>query len=114
MNFRIYTLLLFSHLLSCDGGLVFFGGGGTGSRRQHGNACSCEDSSPRGKILRTRSHSYEILKENTSLTDGDLKEFKLLDIPTVKDATFAKEKGIVHEINYLPIPEEMNIFNVDY
>lgn len=57
---------------------------------------------------------FELLKQNTSLTDGDLKELKLLEVPTIKNAAFAKEKGIVHEVNLFPIPEEMNIFNVDY
>jgi ATP-dependent Clp protease protease subunit len=57
---------------------------------------------------------FELLKQNTSLTDGDLKELKLLEVPTIKDATFAKGKGIVHEVNFFPVPEEMNIFNVDY
>jgi hypothetical protein len=55
----------------------------------------------------------EILKKNTSLTDEDFKTLKLYDVPTIKDATFAKDKGIVHEIKYVPITEE-NIFNVDY
>lgn len=57
---------------------------------------------------------FDLLKQNTSLTDSDLKELKLLEVPTIKDATFAKEKGIVHEVNFLSIPEEMNILNVDY
>jgi len=57
---------------------------------------------------------FDLLKQNTSLTDGDLKELKLLEVPTIKDAAFAKEKGIVHEVSYLPFPEEMNILNVDY
>lgn len=61
-----------------------------------------------------RDTTFKILKERTSLTDEDFKELKLLDVPIIKDAAFAKEKGIVHEINYFPFPEEMNIFNVDY
>jgi len=62
----------------------------------------------------SRQCTLQILKENTSLTDEDLQKLKLLDVPIVKDAGFAKEKGIVHEVNYVTIPEEMNIFNVDY
>lgn len=61
-----------------------------------------------------RDITFEVLKENTSLTDDDFKELKLLDVPLIKDAGFAKEKGIVHEVEYVTIPEEMNIFNVDY
>lgn len=61
-----------------------------------------------------RDTTFDILKENTSLTDEDFKELKLLDVPIIKSPTFAKEKGIVHEINYLAIPEETDIFNVEY
>jgi ATP-dependent Clp protease, protease subunit len=61
-----------------------------------------------------RQTTFKILKENTSLTDSDLKELKLLDVPLIKDAGFAKEKGIVQEVKYITFPEEMNIFNVDY
>jgi ATP-dependent protease ClpP protease subunit len=61
-----------------------------------------------------RQTTLEILKANTSLTDGDLKELKLLYEPVIKDATFAKAKGIIDDINYLAFPEEMNIYNVDY
>jgi ATP-dependent Clp protease, protease subunit len=61
-----------------------------------------------------RETTFEILKANTSLTDGDLKELKLLDVPVIKDAAFAKGKGIVHQVEYFPFPEGMDIFNVDY
>jgi ATP-dependent Clp protease protease subunit len=61
-----------------------------------------------------RDAVFDLLKQNTSLTDSDLKELKLLEVPIIKDAAFAKEKGIVHEVDFFPIPEEMNIFNVDY
>jgi ATP-dependent Clp protease protease subunit len=61
-----------------------------------------------------RDAVFELLKENTSLSDSDLQELKLLNVPTIKDATFAKEKGIVHEVDFFPIPEEMNIINIDY
>jgi ATP-dependent Clp protease, protease subunit len=57
---------------------------------------------------------FALLKGKTSLKDSDLKELKLLEVPTIKDAAFAKEKGIVHEVDFFPIPEEMSIFNVDY
>jgi ATP-dependent Clp protease protease subunit len=62
----------------------------------------------------SRERTFEILKENTSFTDEDFKELKLLVEPVIKDAAFAKAKGIVHEVQYLPFPEEMIIVNVDY
>ncbi len=61
-----------------------------------------------------RDTTFEVLKESTSLTDEDFKELKLLDVPIIKDAGFAKNKGIIHEIKYVAITEEMSIFNVDY
>jgi ATP-dependent protease ClpP protease subunit len=61
-----------------------------------------------------RETTFELLKANTSFTDGELKELKLLEVPVIKDAAFAKAKGIVHEVNYVTFTEEMNIFNVDY
>ncbi|MCU1301585.1 MAG: peptidase ClpP [Candidatus Sulfotelmatobacter sp.] len=61
-----------------------------------------------------RETTLEVLKENTSLTDKDFEQLKLFEVPIIKDAAFAKEKGIIHEINYVAIPEEMNIFNIDY
>jgi ATP-dependent Clp protease, protease subunit len=62
----------------------------------------------------SKQRTLQILKENTSFTDEDFQNLKLLDVPLIKDANFAKGKGIVHEVNYVTIPEEMNIFNVDY
>ncbi len=61
-----------------------------------------------------RQFTFEILKQNTSLTDDDLQRLKLLDIPTIQDAAFAKERGIVHQVDYFPLPENTQIFNVDY
>jgi ATP-dependent protease ClpP protease subunit len=61
-----------------------------------------------------RQNTLEILKANTALTDKDFEELKLLVEPTIKDTAFAKEKGIVHEVNYFPFTDEMNVFNVEY
>ena len=61
-----------------------------------------------------RSTALQILKENTSLTDEDFKGLKLMEVPLIKGADFAKEKGIVQEIKYVTIPEDAAIFNVDY
>lgn len=58
--------------------------------------------------------TLKILQENTSLTQEDFKQLQLLDVPAVQGAAFAKERGIVHEINYFAFPEEMAVFNVDY
>jgi ATP-dependent protease ClpP protease subunit len=55
-----------------------------------------------------------ILKENTSLTDSDFEELKLLDQPLVRDAGFAKEKEIIQEIGCPTLPEGTPIFNIDY
>jgi ATP-dependent protease ClpP protease subunit len=55
-----------------------------------------------------------ILKENTDLTDADFEVLKLLDQPIVRDAGFAKEKGIIEEIGFPALPEGTRIFNVDY
>ena len=56
-------------------------------------------------LTSAREMTFQILKENTSLTEDDLKELKLLDIPTIKDAAFAQEKRIVHEVKYFPVPD---------
>jgi ATP-dependent Clp protease protease subunit len=61
-----------------------------------------------------RDTAFQLLKEHTSLTDEDFKDLKLLEVPVIKGSDFAKEKGIVQEIEYVPIPEDMPIYNVDY
>lgn len=61
-----------------------------------------------------KTTALQILKESTSLSDQDLKDLKIMDVPLIKGANFAKEKGIVHEVKYVAIPEDMNILNVDY
>jgi ATP-dependent protease ClpP protease subunit len=55
-----------------------------------------------------------ILKENTTLTDADFEALKLLEQPIVRDAGFAKEKGIIEEIGFPALPADTRIFNVDY
>jgi ATP-dependent protease ClpP protease subunit len=61
-----------------------------------------------------RTTTLQLLKEKTSLTENDFESLKLMQIPVIKGADFAKEKGIVQEVNYLSIPDDMNIVNVDY
>lgn len=61
-----------------------------------------------------RTTVLQLLQESTSLTDDDLKGLKLMEVPLIKGADFAKEKGIVQEIKYVTIPEDASIFNVDY
>ena len=52
-----------------------------------------------------RDTALNLLKSRTTLTATDLDSFKLLDHPIIKDATFAKEKGIVQEIGFPKFPE---------
>jgi hypothetical protein len=51
--------------------------------------------------------------DNTSLADDDLKELKLSMFLPLR-TRLSPSKRIVLEVNYFTIPEEMNIFNVDY
>jgi hypothetical protein len=43
-----------------------------------------------------------VLKERATSTDDDFKQLQLLSVPLIKDAAFAKEKGIVSEIQDFP------------
>ncbi len=61
-----------------------------------------------------RDATFKLLKENTALTDDDFKQLQLLSVPTIKDAAFAKERGIVHEVKDFPVPQDGIIVNVDY
>jgi len=61
-----------------------------------------------------KATALQLLKDNTALTDEDFKNLKLMDVPLIQGADFAKEKGIIHEIEYVTIPEDMPIYNVDY
>jgi hypothetical protein len=61
-----------------------------------------------------RDVTFKILKENTLLTENDFENLQLLKQPVIKDAAFAKEKGIVQEVKDFPVPKEANIYNVDY
>jgi len=69
-----------------------------------------------------RDKAFELLKLHTSLVDADFKTtagrtaplIQLLDQPVIKDAVFAKEKGIVQEIGFPQIPADAAMFNVDY
>jgi hypothetical protein len=55
-----------------------------------------------------------IFKSRTKLTDADFEALQFLDHPMIKDASFAKDKGIVHEISLPNLPAGTPIFNVDY
>jgi ATP-dependent Clp protease, protease subunit len=61
-----------------------------------------------------RNRTVQVLKEDAAFTDAAFDEIKNLNEPVIKDATFAKEEGIVQEINYVAFPDDMAIFNVDY
>jgi ATP-dependent protease ClpP protease subunit len=65
-------------------------------------------------IDKERELYRSILKANTALTDADFEALKLLDQPLVRDAAFAKEKGIIQEIGCPDLPQGTPIFNVDY
>lgn len=61
-----------------------------------------------------RDATLKLLKENTLLTEDALKELQLLSVPIVKDAAFAKERGIVHEVKDFSVAQDQIIVNVDY
>jgi ATP-dependent protease ClpP protease subunit len=62
----------------------------------------------------SRAQSLALFKRHTSLTDADFETLKLLDSPIVRDASFAKDKGIVQEIGFPNFPADTHILNVDY
>lgn len=55
-----------------------------------------------------------ILKENTKITDADFDTLKLFDQPSVHDASFAEEKGIIDHIGLPVLPAGTPILNIDY
>ena len=55
-----------------------------------------------------------LFKARTQLTDADLQALKFLEEPIIKDAAFAKQKGIVHDITIPTFPAGTPIFNADY
>jgi hypothetical protein len=55
-----------------------------------------------------------LFKQRTKLTDADFEALKFLDEPLVKDAAFAKDKGIVQEVGFPTLPGGTIILNVDY
>ena len=61
-----------------------------------------------------RGTALQILKEKTSLTEDDFESLKLMEVPLIEGADFAKERGIVQEVQYVTVPEDSAIFNVDY
>jgi ATP-dependent protease ClpP protease subunit len=62
----------------------------------------------------SRAQNLALLKSLTTLTDADFETLKLLDSPMVRDATFAKDKGIVQEIGFPNLPAGTVLLNVDY
>jgi ATP-dependent protease ClpP protease subunit len=61
-----------------------------------------------------RAGNLDLLKAHTALTDEDLQTLKLLDLPTVKDAVFAQEKGIVQSVQFPVYRADTVFLNVDY
>ncbi|MGC2518295.1 MAG: ATP-dependent Clp protease proteolytic subunit [Burkholderiales bacterium] len=61
-----------------------------------------------------RVNKKALFKAHTKLTEADFETLKFLEEPLVKDAAFAKAKGIVQEIAFPVLPAGTPIFNVDY
>lgn len=56
----------------------------------------------------------KVFKLRTLLTDADFETLKLLDEPSIHDSAFAKEKGIVHEIDQVTIRAGTTYLNIDF
>jgi ATP-dependent protease ClpP protease subunit len=61
-----------------------------------------------------RTNKKAVFKSRTQLTDADFEALQFLDHPMIKNATFAKDKGIIHEISLPNLPAGTPILNVDY
>jgi ATP-dependent protease ClpP protease subunit len=61
-----------------------------------------------------RTNKKSIFKDRTKLTDADFEALHFLEEPAVQDASFAKSKGIIHDISFPNLPAGTPIFNVDY
>lgn len=61
-----------------------------------------------------RINKKALFKSRTTLTDADFETLKFLEDPMVKDASFAKENGIVQEICLPDLPPDTPVFNVEY
>ena len=61
-----------------------------------------------------RTSTFKLLEQHTTLAAKDFESLKLLTEPVVKDAGFAKEKGVVQEIGLPALPAGTPIFNADY
>jgi ATP-dependent protease ClpP protease subunit len=61
-----------------------------------------------------RANKKALFKQRTKLTDADFESLKFLDEPVIKDAAFAKNKGVVQEIAVPTLPAGTIILNVDY
>ena len=87
-----------------------FGWGGPGPISQtRGQWTDLKDSLDQS-VLRSKY----ILKLRTTLTDKDFKSLELYQKTTIENAGFAKEKGIVHEIQDVTIPPGCILANIDF
>jgi ATP-dependent protease ClpP protease subunit len=62
----------------------------------------------------SRTNKKILFKARTTMTDADFEALKFLDEPMIKDASFAKDKGIVQEIAIPNLPAGTPIYNVEY
>jgi ATP-dependent Clp protease protease subunit len=65
-------------------------------------------------LERSAFRAKELLKLRTTLTEQDFITLKLYEEATIKDASFAKEKGVVHEIKEALIPAGAIVANIDF
>jgi ATP-dependent Clp protease protease subunit len=63
---------------------------------------------------RSAIRSQDVLKLRTSFTDEDLKSFKLYEKTSIQGASFAKEKGIVDNVQDVTIPPGSLLANIDF
>ena len=61
-----------------------------------------------------RNHKKALFKSRTTFTDADFEALKFLEEPMIKDANFAKEKGIVQEIAIPKMAAGTPIYNLEY
>jgi ATP-dependent protease ClpP protease subunit len=66
-----------------------------------------------GLLTRMKFQSQEILKLRTAFTEEDFKLLQLYDKSEFQNASFAKEKGIVHEIKDVVIPAGGILMNIE-
>lgn len=67
----------------------------------------------RQKLDIAHDNKAVILKARTKLTDADVETLDFLTEPVIHDASYALEKGIVHEVKIPEMPADTTFFSVD-